>query len=87
MLGVMGFCFYLHIKKISINLQKGFLLFVLFITFGCSGHEKSEQDRLREQNAKGEYVYRHHDESQYPLKTPTHRERDPYPWEAEKADK
>ncbi len=79
----MYFSFYPHFKKISINVQKGFILFLLTLSFSCSGHEKSEQARLREQNAKGEYVYRNHDEKQYPLKTPTHRERDPYPWEEE----
>ncbi|MBP7073822.1 MAG: hypothetical protein KBA81_00355 [Rhabdochlamydiaceae bacterium] len=80
----MLFIFYPHFKKISINVQK---VFLLFLCFGCSGHEKSEQERLREQNAKGEYVYRNHDERQYPLKTPTHRDPEPYPWEIETASK
>ena len=68
-------------------MQKSFILFFLLTFFGCSGHEKSEQDRLREQNAKGEYVYRNHDEKHYPLKTPAHRDREPYPWEKETASK
>jgi hypothetical protein len=70
--------FYPHFKKIYINLQTVLLLATVC---GCSGHEQSEQDRLREQNAKGEYVYRNHDERQYPLQTPPHRDREPYPWE------
>lgn len=66
-------------------MQIGFL--VLTALFGCSGHEKSEQGRLRQQNAKGEYVYRNADERQYPIKTPHHQEREPYPWEKEVAAK
>jgi hypothetical protein len=66
-----------HFKKIFIILQKGFL----FGLASCSGMEKSEQAKLREQNAKGEYVYRHHDEFFFPLVAPRHREREPYPWE------
>jgi len=83
----MYLCFYPYFKKISINVQKGFILFFLMLSFSCSGHEKSERDRLREQNAKGEYVYRNHDEKQYPLNPPIHREREPYPWETEIASK
>ena len=75
--------FYPHFKKKYINVQKSFILFFLISAFGCSGHEKSEQDRLREQNAKGEYVYRNHNEKQYPIKPPTPRDREPYPWESE----
>ena len=66
-----------HSKKIFIILQTGFLFFLM----GCSGLEKSEQDKLRDSNAKGEYVYRHHDEVAYPVQTPRHRDREAYPWE------
>lgn len=70
-----------HFKKFFIILQKGFL-WVAFATLGgCSGHEKSEKDRLREQNAKGEYIYRYQQEVQYPLSPPVPREREAYPWE------
>ena len=74
-----------HSKKIFIILQTGFLFFLM----GCSGLEKSEQDKLRDSNAKGEYVYRHHDEVAYPVQTPRPREREAYPWEAsrESSDK
>lgn len=110
--GLYSASFYPHFKKISINVQKGFIPFaknkdifqpresrrhiedrkrlcihlilaLAFVTFGCTGHEKSGQDRLREQNARGEYVYRNHDEKQYPPTAPTPRERAPYPWEVE----
>ncbi|MGH2637853.1 MAG: hypothetical protein ACRDF4_00975 [Rhabdochlamydiaceae bacterium] len=83
----MYLCFYPHFKKKYINVQKGFILICLSAVFGCSGHEKSEQDRLRVQNAKGEYIYRHHDEKKYPLKTPTPQAHEPYPWEVETAIK
>ena len=55
-----------HSKKIFIILQTG----ILFFLTGCSGLEKSEQDKLRDSNAKGEYVYRNHDEVALPLSQP-----------------
>ncbi len=48
---------------------------------GCSGMEHSEQEKLRRQNAKGEFVHRNHDEYRYILATPGHRQREKYPWE------
>jgi hypothetical protein len=66
-----------HSKKIFIILQTG----ILFFLTGCSGLEKSEQDKLRDSNAKGEYVYRNHDEVAYPVPAPRPREREAYPWE------
>jgi hypothetical protein len=80
----MAICSYLHFKKISINLQKGFILTLLLS--GCSGSEKSEEERLREQNAKGEYIYRNHNEHDYELKASRHRAREPFPWEESVAD-
>lgn len=43
--------------------------------------EQSEQKKLRRQNAKGEFIYRNHDEYRYQIDTPKHRIRKPYPWE------
>ena len=43
--------------------------------------EKSEEEKLRRLNAKGELVLRNHDEYQYALQTPERRVREPYPWE------
>jgi gluconate kinase len=72
------YCPKLYCKKIFIILQIGILISLL----GCSGQEKSERDRLREQNAKGEYIYRLHDEVlQAEVGAPKHRERELYPWE------
>ena len=77
----MGPCvFKSHSKKIFIILQIGFLFFLL----GCSGLEKSEKEKLRDRNAKGEYVYRNHQEVAYPVPPPRPRQREPYPWETSK---
>ena len=48
---------------------------------GCSGMERSEQEKLRRLNAKGGFVHRNHDDYHYSLTTPEHRVRDKYPWE------
>jgi hypothetical protein len=69
-----------HSKKIFIILQKGSLI-LLFLFSGCSGLEQSEQDKLREHNARGEYVYRHQNEVVYPLTAPRPRQPEQYPWE------
>ena len=66
-----------HFKKIFIILQIGFL----FSLLGCTGLEKSEQEKLRDLNAKGEYIYRNHDEVAYHVQPPRPREREAYPWE------
>jgi hypothetical protein len=64
------------------SFKKGFINFVYIITLsGCSGMEKSEQEKLRRLNAKGEWVHRYHDEYNYPLEPPKHRVRERYPWE------
>lgn len=55
-------------------------LFLLLLA-GCSGLEKTEYDRLRRQNCKGEYIRRSHTEYFYPIENPIAKERDPYPWE------
>ncbi len=60
------------------------LFFLLTILLGCSGLKDAEQRRILESNAKGEYIYRHHDEYFYLLPPPVHRERENYPWEKEK---
>lgn len=58
-----------------------FLLLVLLTLAACSGMEKSEQEKIRRQNATGEFVYRHHDEYLYAVDVPKHRIREKYPWE------
>jgi hypothetical protein len=61
-------------------LTKG-LCSLLLLLCGCSGLEKSEEENLRRQHAKGEFIYRHHDEMRYAIQTPPHCIRDKYPWE------
>ena len=56
-----------------------FLLLLLFSS--CSGLEKTEKERIREQNAKGEYIYRKANEFFYQVEAPKPRVREPYPWE------
>ncbi len=68
----------LQSKKFSIIPQLGFL--IIFLT-GCSGLEKSEQEKMREQNAHGEYVIRREGEVAYKEPPIRHRDREPYPWE------
>lgn len=49
--------------------------------FSCSGLEKTEYDKLRRKNCKGEFITRKTGEYFAPLATPKLREREPYPWE------
>jgi hypothetical protein len=56
-------------------------LILQILLSGCSGLEESEQEKIRELNAHGEYIYRHHEELLYPTPAPKHRTRDPYAWE------
>jgi hypothetical protein len=67
-----------HIKKIIIILQYGVIVFYLT---GCTGLEKSQKEKLKERNATGEYVYRHHDEIAYPVPTPRPQAQEKYPWQ------
>jgi|SRR5579862_457138 len=62
------------------RIRKAFLL-SLSLLMGCSGLEKSEQENLRRNNAKGEFVLRNRDERNYTIETPRHRIRKRYPWE------
>lgn len=50
---------------------------------GCSGMEKTEKEKIRQRNCKGEYIYRNHNDFFYPISTPTHTPRSSYPWESE----
>lgn len=57
----------------------------IFIPFAlitsCSSPENFEQEKIREQNAKGEFIYRKSSETFYqpgPLKK---RTPEPYPWD------
>lgn len=62
--------------------QKQIVIILLGIFLGgCSGLERSEQERLRQRNAKGEFIHRNHDDIRYPLADPVQKKRAPYPWE------
>lgn len=61
------------------NLTK---LIIIILLSGCASPEKSEQEKLRELNAKGEFIYRKSNEVFYtpqPLKV---RVLEPYSWES-----
>ncbi len=62
-------------------LKPRLFLFCLFFV-SCSGLEHSEQEKIRRQNAKGEYIYRRHSEILYPEVPAKTQVREPYPWEA-----
>lgn len=62
------------------RLRKVFF-FVFSLLAGCSGLEQSEQESLRRNNAKGEFILRNHDEYHYTIDIPKHFVRERYPWE------
>lgn len=68
-------------KVFKINHKLFAIYGILGLFAACSGMKQSEQEKLRRQNAKGEFIYRNHDEYHYVLKTPEHRIREKYPWE------
>jgi hypothetical protein len=45
--------------------------------------QRSEQEKIRRQNAKAEYIYRNRSDVFYPIASPEHTPRAPYPWETE----
>lgn len=66
-------------------LKKEINCFLLFLfLFGCSGMEHSEQERLKQLNARGEFIHRKSDEHQYEIETPVQHKRALYPWEVTK---
>ncbi|MCI0382251.1 MAG: hypothetical protein L0207_04275 [Chlamydiae bacterium] len=61
-----------------------YFLFFL-ILFSCSGMEESEKQKIRQLNAKGEYIHRNHNEFNYRISSPKQIERERYPWEGGEA--
>ncbi len=57
------------------------VLSLLLLLSACSNLEKSEDERIRKKNAKGEYIQRFHDEYHYDIDDPKVRPREKYPWE------
>lgn len=51
----------------------------------CSRMEEAEKEKTRQRNCKGEFIFRNSDDFFYPIATPTHTPRSPYPWEVEAA--
>ncbi len=47
----------------------------------CSGIERSENEKMRRRNCKGEYIYRTQDEYTCAISPPAHTPRAAYPWE------
>lgn len=47
----------------------------------CSGIERSENEKIRRRNCKGEYIYRKHNEFTHAISSPKHTPRSTYPWE------
>lgn len=58
-----------------------FLVLLPLLLGACSGIERSENEKIRRRNCKGEYIYRTHDEYTCAISTPAHTPRPPYPWE------
>lgn len=57
------------------------LSILIFLISGCFGVEQTEEEKMRRQNAKGEYILRYHHEYRFKVEAPKLRQRAPYPWE------
>lgn len=49
----------------------------------CGNLEQSEEEKIRRQNAKGEYILRQDGEVLFQVEAPKVRAREKYPWEEE----
>jgi hypothetical protein len=58
-------------------------LSIIFLLAGCSRLEKTESEKIRKRNCKGEYIYRSQSDVFSPITSPIHTPRASYPWEAE----
>jgi len=57
------------------------LIFLSVFLAGCSGLEKSEISKIRNQNAHSQQIYRKSDQYFYPISEPKLVKREPYSWE------
>ncbi len=57
------------------------LAILFFFSAGCFGIERTENEKIRRRNCKGESIYRSHDEYTFAIHPPAQTLRDPYPWE------
>lgn len=58
------------------------VVFFCLLQLSCSRLERSSQEKLRERNCKGEYIYRSKNECYYTISDPIHTPRALYPWES-----
>lgn len=65
------------------NFSNRISLSILLLLMGCSGLERSEQERFKKSHAQGEKIYRGHEDTAYVVTPPSSQVRDPYPWEKE----
>lgn len=56
-------------------------IFFLLFFYSCSTSQHSEEEKMRQLNAKGEFIYRHSHEHLCKTETLKHRFREKYPWE------
>lgn len=61
--------------------MKAIVALALIFLCGCSGLERSEQEKIRKVNAKAEMISRQEDEKFCPIELPKQRTREPYSWE------
>lgn len=57
---------------------------LLLLFAACGNLEQSEEEKIRRQNAKGEYILRQDGEVLFSVEAPKVRSREKYPWEEEK---
>jgi hypothetical protein len=60
---------------------RSFIIVLLFFFVGCSSPEEGEYNLLKDQNQKGEFIYRAKGAKNFSFKEPLHRLRAKYPWE------
>lgn len=67
--------------------MRAFLFFAVLATFfqGCSGMERSSQEKIRRQNCKRDLLYRNHNQYLYAIADPEPTPRAAYPWEVDHA--
>ena len=59
-----------------------YILAMALILFACSGIERSENDKVRRRNCKGEYIQRNHEENFCSIAPPLQGKRPAYPWDS-----
>ena len=58
------------------------LIFLIsFLLFGCSGIEESQQEKIKQNNAVAERIYRKSSDKFYSIDPPKQQKREKYPWE------